>query len=140
LQGQHNLDLGCGSYSYLDSVGFDLSPKMLDFNGNLSRKVIGDVEKKLPFKDQEFDSVTAIFLLNYVQNYSSLLKEVARVLKEKGHFVMVLSSKPINDWQRQKEVSSLSSSAWSTELKKSRFKVKFEVKDKLYFFKCRKLY
>jgi len=140
LQGKRNLDLGCGSYSYLPSVGFDLSPKMLQFNTNLLERVSGDLEKSLPFKTEEFESVTAVFVLNYVKNHLLLLKEIKRVLKPRGWFVMVLYSKPINDWQRQKEVSSLSSSAWIRELKKSGFNARLKLKDKLYFFKCRKLY
>src|SRR3989344_2039491 len=38
LEKGNNLDLGCGSYSYLPSVGFDLSPTMLDFNENCVKK------------------------------------------------------------------------------------------------------
>jgi len=43
-----NLDLGCGSYSYLLSVGFDFSAKMLQFNSRCTEKISGDLERKLP--------------------------------------------------------------------------------------------
>ncbi len=139
LEKGNNLDLGCGSYSYLPSVGFDLSPKMLQFNDNLSKKVQGDLEKKLPFDKEEFESVTAVFVLNYVKNHSSLIQEVYRILKPGGWLMVVLYSKQVNDWQRQKEVSALSASAWTQELEKH-FKVNFYLKEDLYFFKCQKVY
>ncbi|MEK6938024.1 MAG: class I SAM-dependent methyltransferase [Nanoarchaeota archaeon] len=140
LRGGNNLDLGCGSYSYLYSVGLDLSPKMLDFNDNLSKKVVGDIEKKLPFKNQGFDSVTAVFVLNYVKNLSLLLKEVARVLKSKGKFVAVLYSKELNDWQRQKEVHHFPVKEWKEILEKARFKVSVSLNQNIWFFTCQKLY
>jgi len=140
LKGGNNLDLGCGSYSYLYSVGFDISPKMLAFNDNLSRSVVGDLEKRLPFKKEEFDSVTTIFVFNYLKNYASLLKEIFRILKEKGWLIVVLYSKPINDWQKQKEVCSFSPKVWKKEIEKNGFKAEVKLKDNLYFFKCQKLY
>ena len=85
LSGGKNLDLGCGSYSYLKSVGFDISEKMLNFNDNCLEKVIGDLENDLPFFANNFDSVTAIFVLNYVENYTFLLQEVKRVLKDQSY-------------------------------------------------------
>jgi ubiquinone/menaquinone biosynthesis C-methylase UbiE len=133
--GDKNLDLGCGAYSYVKSVGFDVSPKMLDFNENLVERVAGDLEEKLPFSDREFDSVTAVFVLNYVKNYELLLSEVYRIVKK--DFIVVLSSKQVNDWQRQKEVNLFSSSKWRDILSKY-FLVEFKEKEKLWFFNCNK--
>ncbi|MFA6461740.1 MAG: class I SAM-dependent methyltransferase [Candidatus Woesearchaeota archaeon] len=133
-----NLDLGCGSYSYLPSVGFDLSSKMLDFNENLSKKVIGDLEHALPFKPNSFDSVTAIFVLNYVKNYPLLFTEVHRVLKDQGNFVALLSAKGVQAWHAQQQVNSFTSLIWKKNLQKSGFKVKVKIKDKLCFFFCQK--
>lgn len=131
-----NLDLGCGAYSYIPSVGFDLSEKMLAFNENCLRRVQGDVEEKLPFAESSFDSVTAIFLLNYVHNYLQLFREVRRVLGEKGVFVMVLSAKSINEWQRQKEVNAFGSEEWFTLLGKAGFMVEIKKKEELLFYTC----
>lgn len=131
-----NLDLGCGAYSYIPSVGFDLSPQMLKLNERCYEKVQGDVEQTLPFKDKTFDSVTALFLLNYVQNYQQLLQEITRILRPKGSFVMVLSATKINDWQRQKEVNNLTAKRWKSILEKERFKVKLSEKERLWLFKC----
>ncbi len=131
-----NLDVGCGAYSYIPSVGFDLSPQMLKLNDSCYEKVLGDVEQKLPFEDKSFDSVTAIFVLNYVQNYQQLLQEIKRVLKPKGRFTMVLSATKINEWQRQKEVNHFEGKRWKRIMEKEGFKVKLEQKGKLLFSKC----
>lgn len=135
LSGKKNLDLGCGSYSYIKSVGFDLSEKMLQFNDNLSEKIIGNVEKKMPFKDGEFDSVTAIFLLNYVQNYKQLLKEINRILVPKGNFTAVLSSTSVQSWHKQKEINNFFAGKWKSIIEAAGFKVKFYEKDKFWLFK-----
>ena len=137
LQYGKNLDIGCGAYSYIPSVGFDISERMLQFNDNCTKKVIGDVEKGLPFTDATFDSVTAIFVLNYVQHYQQLVLEIRRILKDNGFFIMVLSSGKVNDWQRQKEVTHFTAAKWC-EILQGGFPVDFYEKEKLWFFRCRK--
>jgi len=92
----------------------------------------------LPLKDNSFDSVTAVFLLNYVENYKGLLSEIRRVLKDLGRFVVVLSSKKINDWQRQKEVNSFNSEKWKEILEKAGFSIDLKEKEGLWFFRCGK--
>ncbi len=139
LAGRKNLDLGCGAYSYLPSVGFDISRKMLDFNEQCALKIHGDVEQPLPFGAGEFDSVTAVFLLNYVANYKQLLKEVRWVLRPTGVFAMILSSDPINDWQRQKEVTVFSAEQWKEQCRAAGFCVAFSEKEGLWFFTCKKI-
>lgn len=135
LQGGKNLDLGCGAYSYLPSIGLDISDKMLQLNEQCREKITGDWEKTLPFPDGRFDSVTAVFTLNYVENHLQLLSEIKRVLKDKGIFVMILSSKEINEWQRQKEVNSFPAGEWSTILRGSGFRTDFYEKGGLLFFR-----
>ena len=133
LEGK-NLDLGCGAYSYVKSVGFDFSKKMLHFNDNLIEKVEGSLEEKLPFKNNYFDSVTAVFVLNYVKDYEKLLSEIKRIVKET--FVMVLFSKNINKWQKQKQVNEFSAERWKEILLGNGFAVNFYEKEDLWFFKC----
>ncbi len=138
LDGGKNLDLGCGAYSYIPSVGFDFSEKMLLFNENCSEKIVGDLEERLPFADGSFDSVSAVFVFNYIKNYNLLLAEINRVLKSKGIFFMAIYSGKINDWQRQKEVNSLGREKWRAILKETGFDVDFFEKDNLWFFCCEK--
>ncbi len=134
-----NLDIGCGAYSYVKSVGFDFSSKMLDFNDNLVEKIQGDLEKKLPFTAGEFGSVTAVFVLNYVQNYKQLLLEIKRILNKDGVLMVVLSSKQINDWQKQKELNDFSVKEWKSVLVESWFSIEFFEKENLWFFRCSNL-
>jgi len=131
-----NLDLGCGSYSYVPSVGYDISEKMLQFNDNCIKKIRGDVEKELPFSSGEFESCTAVFLLNYVENYEGLLKEIGRVLREGGMLIAVLYSGKVGVWQRQKEVNDFSAERWKEILENEEFKVEGYEKDTLWFFRC----
>ncbi len=112
-----NLDLGCGAYSYLPSVGFDLSPKMLECNDQCDIKIVGDIEQPLPLTNASFDSVTAIFILNYIHNLPSLLREIKRILTPTGTFVAILSKHPINNWQQQKQVQKHNPLEWQTLLK-----------------------
>jgi len=132
-----NLDLGCGAYSYVKSVGFDLSEKMLQFNDNCSRKVVGDLNARLPFGDGSFDSVTAIFVLNYVENLTGLLYEVRRVLRSSGKFMVVLYSRQVNSWQRQKEVRHLNLFEWKDVLVKGGFQVRVWEGEGLWFLEGR---
>lgn len=132
-----NLDLGCGSYSYIRSIGIDVSKKMLDFNDNLSERIVSDLEKPLPFTERSFDSVTAIFLLNYIHHYKRLLSEAHRVLKSGGYLVAVLSAKGINDWEKQKEINSFNSEEWKQTMSDF-FETESYVKENLIFLRGRK--
>ncbi len=135
-----NLDLGCGSYSYLSgSTGFDFSEQMLKLNSNCKEKVLGDLEQPLPFASSAFASVTAVFVLNYVKDYPQLLKEVWRVLKASGLFVMVLAEKGVNAWEKQQQTNSLLPKQWQALLLKIGFKVEIFKKAGIIFFLARKV-
>ena len=135
---KNNLDLGAGAYSYIPSVCFDFSDKALQFNDNCSKKLVGDLEKCFPFDDKSVDSITAVFVLNYINSFSNLLKEIFRVLKENGKFVAVFGAKGINEWQFTKEKNNFSSEQWGYEFSSLGFKVKFFEKSNLWFFVCNK--
>lgn len=139
LSSGRNLDIGCGAHSYIPSVGFDVANKMLEFNDTCYEKVEGDLEEgRLPFAAGSFESVTAVFVMNYVHNYGGLLNEMRRILKPNGHFVMVLSAKNINEWQRQKEVNQFDGREWEKVLMNEGFEVEFYQKGQLWFLKGRK--
>jgi hypothetical protein len=120
LQGK-NLDLGCGTYSYIPSIGVDISEKMLQFNENCTEKIIVDLEEKLPFENNSFDSVTAVFFLNYVEN----------------DFVMVLSAKDLNSWQKQKQINDFGKEKWVEILVNLNFKVESYEKEGILFFRVK---
>jgi SAM-dependent methyltransferase len=135
---KNNLDLGAGAYSYVPSTCFDFSNKALSLNDNCSKMIVGNLEKSLPFNDYEFDSITAIFVLNYVDNFVNLLNEVNRILRSSGKFVAVFGAKGINDWQAIKEKNHFSKNQWKEEFSSLGFKVKFFEKNGLWFFVCEK--
>lgn len=135
---EKNLDLGCGSYSYVKSVGFDTAEKMLLLNENLIERVKGDLEKRLPFEDKVFNSATMVFVLDYITNYLDLLREVFRILEKKGQLVVVQSAEEVNIWQRQKAVNRFGFKKWKRILEETGFEVIFYKKEKLGFFKCKK--
>jgi len=71
------LNIGCGSdikegwinLDYCKAEGID---------------VVHDLEKKLPFKDNEFDLIYASHILEHIKNYEQLIGELRRILKEGG--------------------------------------------------------
>lgn len=87
--GEKNLDLGSGNIVYTpNTISLDYSPEMLIMNDN-PNKVLHDLEKPLPFEPETFDSVTAVFVFNYIQNVINLIKEIKRVLKLNGKLTLV---------------------------------------------------
>ncbi|MCK4589354.1 MAG: class I SAM-dependent methyltransferase [Nanoarchaeota archaeon] len=94
--GEKNLDLGSGNVVYTpNTISIDYSPEMLEMNDN-KNKILHDLEKPLPFATESFDSITAVFLLNYIKNIPQLIKEARRVLKLNGKFTIV-QPQEVND-------------------------------------------
>ncbi len=91
--GKNLLDVGCGSPSscmregsFLRFLGYgqgvDIEQRNIEFPFK-----IGDI-KNLPFRDGSFDVVTAIEVIEHIDDYNKALKEVHRVLNDNGVFVM----------------------------------------------------
>ena len=78
-----------------DLTGIDISNKLRDIAINNCKKVkggsykflIGNAEK-LDFPDNSFDCVVGLGFIHYLENPLQCLKEVKRVLKPKGHFII----------------------------------------------------
>lgn len=70
------LNCGCGETPWGD-VRIDLYPSR-------TTNVLGDLERGLPFKEECFDEVICLNVLEHVANPQSLLQEIARVLKPGG--------------------------------------------------------
>ena len=93
------LDIGCGEGSKLNSIvsnhqnatGIDVSRYAI----NLAKKkypqfnFIYQTNKKLPFKDWEFELVYSTFVLEHTQDHRLFLQEMIRVLKTKGKLVIL---------------------------------------------------
>ncbi len=98
------LDVGCGqgdllrilrpSFAYV--AGCDPSPGMIASLGDVDVRLQVD-ESKLPYAGESFDFVTASGVFHHVppENRIALAKEVNRVLKPEGIFV-IIEHNPIN--------------------------------------------
>jgi len=141
--GKKLLDVGCGSPancvkegSFLRYLGYgqgiDIKPCNIEFDFK-----IGDMED-IPFEGKKFDVVTAIEVIEHVNNREKALEEVYRVLKDDGIFVMTT---PNNNlffrtfwwvWERtigkewkDTHLTTLTKGAWLKLIKKSgKFKIK----------------
>ena len=83
-------------------VGLDISAGMLEVGkqkvtkANLSDKIemiVGDSEN-IPFEDNTFDAITVSFGVRNFENLDKGLKEILRVLKPGGKFVVLETSNP----------------------------------------------
>lgn len=112
-KGSRVLDLMAGPNShlgrvrYLESItGLGLNGEDLASNLALSRRVIHDLnaDPKLPFGKNDFDVVINTVSVDYMTQPLEVFREVARVLKPGGLFVVVFSNrmfppKAVNLWK-----------------------------------------
>jgi len=102
------LDLGCGSGRHLvylakrgfDVYGFDISKYGIKITKGWLKKEklkaklkIGDIYKKLPYKDNFFDALISTQTLhhNRIGNIRKLIKEIERILKPGGFIFVTVS-------------------------------------------------
>lgn len=87
------LDIGCGTGAMLDQLapfgqvtGADFAPEALEFcrtRGDAYALTRADV-RRLPFADQSFDVVTAMDIIEHIDNDKAAASEIFRVLKPGG--------------------------------------------------------
>ena len=97
------LDLGCGTGALLDYLrycstelwGLDVSQEGLKFCALRGHKnlVLADATR-IPFRENYFDVITAIGLIEHLDDDQSFLHEVRRLLKPNGMLVLLTSSFP----------------------------------------------
>ncbi|MCP4665391.1 MAG: class I SAM-dependent methyltransferase [Deltaproteobacteria bacterium] len=97
------LDIGCGS----GEVAFALSERFNCYtvgvdisNGMISRCISGNVQKNsyfaiadtisLPFYEEAFDLVFSLSVIEWIEEYQTVISEVARVLKSGGQWILSL--------------------------------------------------
>lgn len=91
------LEIGCGTGKYTGILkknakricGIDISPKMIDVakkSNSDVRFIVGDSEKLLDFKNEEFDVVAGFNTFSYYPNKLDALHSINRVLKRGGIF------------------------------------------------------
>ncbi len=85
------LDVGCGTGANLEmlaqfggSEGVDVSDEALEFCRQKGLKVHKGLAEELPFADESFDLVTALDVVEHLDDDIAGLKEIRRVLKKDG--------------------------------------------------------
>ena len=76
-------------------VGLGLNAEEMADNPQLARHVVHDVNlvPRLPFEDEAFDAVTCAVSIQYVTHPLALFREVRRVLRPNGPFVVSFSNR-----------------------------------------------
>jgi len=127
-QSTPSLSLGSGNYPYLkNSVLVDYSKSMIDSAPKeFRKKVLFDLDSKnkLPFKNNSFKSCTMVFVTNYLKNLDSLFKEIYRILKKSGTFVIVNSADFTSELYREQEKNHYTAEQLKYLLFKNRFRAK----------------
>ncbi len=87
------LDLGCGKVPLYGAYkNFIVENICVDWNNSLHKNQYLDFEvdlnKKLPFADEEFDTVILSDVLEHIMHPKNLLEEVRRILKNDGKLLM----------------------------------------------------
>lgn len=100
VSGRRVLDAGCGSGPLSEALraqgavvtGFDASAAMVDLArtrlGDDADLHVADLAEPLPFPDAEFDDVVASLVLHYLEDWSSPLAELRRVLRPGGRLLV----------------------------------------------------
>lgn len=139
LAAGRNLDIGCGAHSYVHSLyGVDFSLKMLEKNTQCAYTLEYDIEQGLPSFAFLFDSITCVFVLNYIENVDLLLRDCMKLLADQGMLVVVLCASSVSSWHSQKVAHDMASSEWKQQLEHY-FKVQFYAREGLWFFRCSKI-
>jgi ubiquinone/menaquinone biosynthesis C-methylase UbiE len=94
------LDVGCGAGAHAVELyeqgarvtGIDSSRAMLDIAaGRLGPDVpllCASIEERLPFADDSFDAILASLVMHYVEDWTPVLREFRRVLRDSGRLVI----------------------------------------------------
>ncbi|MBN1377219.1 class I SAM-dependent methyltransferase [Candidatus Woesearchaeota archaeon] len=100
------LDIGCGmgflfDFAECDFIGIDPSKKLIEKSRHKDKILLGNAEK-LPFKDNEFDVIVSITAIHNFDNIEQSLKEMKRVLRDKGKIAITVlkKSKKSNDIEK----------------------------------------
>jgi SAM-dependent methyltransferase len=100
---KHHLDLGSGDLSFYNKISF-FSPQR-SFSSDLeisqdhsnNSHILCDFNKSsLPFKDDGFDLITCINVIEHLYDTDGFLLEVKRILSKKG--VLVIATNNVSCW------------------------------------------
>ena len=110
--GRRVLDLGCGTGTMLGHLrrfgaveGIDADQRAIEFCRARGEDSVRLLESdRLPFADETFDLVTALDVLEHIEDDQAIAAEIERVLKPRG---VLLATVPANPWMwgAQDEIS-----------------------------------
>lgn len=90
------LDAGCGKGSRINftnyvrlAVGIDRFEENLRENYKVHTRIVADIEKSIPLRESIFDIVVCEMVLEHLKNPLSFFRELSRVLKERGVFILI---------------------------------------------------
>ena len=84
------LDVGCGTNELVRSYGGEGIGVDVYQWGNVD--LVVDDSANLPFRDEEFDTVTMVAALNHIPNRKEVLKTAHRVLRVEGRIIITMIS------------------------------------------------
>ncbi len=97
------LDVGCGTGALIDELkgrsdsirGVDFSPEALRFCARRGLKCVALADaREIPFPDASFDVVTAIGLIEHLEDDDGFIHEMHRLVRPGGLLVLLTSSFP----------------------------------------------
>ena len=112
VKGKKILDVGCGPGVYASLLtekgavihGMDISKELIGIakkEAPTAELLVGDATR-LPYKNSEFDMVTAIHVLYHLKSWDQLLKETHAVLKKGGIFIFFICNPFAQKLEQQK--------------------------------------
>jgi 2-polyprenyl-3-methyl-5-hydroxy-6-metoxy-1,4-benzoquinol methylase len=112
VRGCRVLDAGCGPGLYAEElvargaevVAVDGSEAMVALAkqrlGGTAQVLFADLNKALPFADEQFDLVVCPLVIHHLEDRASTLRQFARVLRPGGR-VVLSTQHPTSDWLRK---------------------------------------
>jgi len=96
-------EIGCGSCNVLgdtqlnsaQKVGIDFSKQMLETSKKNYEEIalVNGDSNFLPLKDNQFDLVLCLGVVQYIQSYADAIRELSRILKPEGCLILTVPSK-----------------------------------------------
>jgi ubiquinone/menaquinone biosynthesis C-methylase UbiE len=86
------LDIGCGLGEFIkkNGSGIDMNPYCVNYCKGKGLDVKKGKAEKIPFKNNTFDSVFCLCVLEHLKKPKQAIKEMARVLKPKGKLILIV--------------------------------------------------